>query len=92
MMLHGDTQLMTRNIVTSSASRQQRYTSRQVRGQIVVRIVINEDAVAERLVCTGFLAEAERYNRAAIEAALQRVIDLQFENDASLDIERPRLR
>jgi hypothetical protein len=75
---------MQQKMVSLGAFRQRRYAERQERGEIIVSIRINQDNVADRLVAAGFLDERERYDRRAIEAALQRVIDLQFP-DASLD-------
>ena len=61
---------------STAAVRQRRYLHRQLRGEVVVPIVVDEHRATARLVQVGLLDETQLDDRAAVQAAVQRIIDI----------------
>ena len=70
-------------MASSAAARQRRRRERERRGLVVLTIEVDEVALAEQLICAGFLAPAEVDNREAITAALERVVSLWAQGDVT---------
>ena len=60
--------------ISRGAIRQRRHRARQRDGKIVIMVEADEVALTEQLVVAGFLPAADMDNRAAVKAALERVI------------------
>jgi hypothetical protein len=63
-------------MATNVAIRQRRRRQRARRGIVVLPIEVDEVALTEQLVITGFLATTDVDDRSAIKVALERVVAL----------------
>jgi hypothetical protein len=63
-------------MASNGAVRQRRRRERERAGVIVLQIEVDEIALTEQLVIAGFLAPQDIDDRTAIQAALERVVNL----------------
>jgi len=65
--------------MTSAAARQARHRARQRDGRVVLLVEADEDALTVKLIEAGFLRIEDAEDRQALQAALQRVVEIWAE-------------
>jgi hypothetical protein len=70
--------------MSSAAARQQRYRARVRDGRVVLTVEVDEVALSEALVATGFISPEYADDRQALETALEYVVHLWVTRNGAL--------